>query len=302
MIETEINTHLESIKDYLRTSTREGDKKGVPMKSSVTEGLEFLWQYFKHPKNRNKYPVRFAETKRLLKIGVDREMLGSFDAQKLSLLEQNMQRSQSMMSDRSKQGKTQAGQLKASTDTSQLTEIGEGSKISNNLQYRQKEESLLNKIQERLLKMDKSREKLAVKNNPATPSNDQPRRLSKDQVSLKASRSLTVRETSEKQPKLPPISLHAQTAVTESSRHGKGPAEKTLRTLLRLGGARVEGARRRNPPKPVPHSFFSLLDRSREQSVERAVSASRNRSPRSEAPVKTPVEALKGPQYSLLWD
>lgn len=302
MIETEINTHLESIKEHLRTTTRVGDNNPIPMKSAVTEGIDFLWQYFKHPKNRSNYPVKFSETKRVFTIGVDGNMLGGFDSQKLSQLENNIQRSQSIMSDRSKQGQSPTGNLNALTDTSQHTEVGEFSKLTQNRQYRQKEESLHNKIIERLRKMDKSRENMAAKLDINVQNNSQALSSSKGRVSIKGSQSIVAREASLKVPKLPPINNPANSTAAEPSKHIDDHASKTLRTLLRLRGSRVEGNRHRKAPKPVPHSFFSLLDRSREQSVERSLSASRHRSSRSQAPENTRKEAAKGPQYSLLFE
>jgi hypothetical protein len=305
MLETEINTHLDVLKTHLRSVTREGEAPKTNTPAPVVDSIDFLWKYFKHPKNRSKYPDKLSETKRILKIGAEQNMIGEFNIEKLKFQDENIQKSSSMVSDRSKKEKSQFRGVRLSVDLSQQGEHLDTSKPSMSLTSRDKEDILHTKVMEEMQNFQKNREAMTL--NLAAKKKELGKSVDKAETLSTASAPVIEKEingstagghVASTLPMLSKKSVHQKQADPPAP--PKPAAEQSLRRLLRLAHTKGKNSSARARPQhpPVPHSFYSMLDQSREHT--RATSA--NRAAVSvDRVVKLRDRPQKGPFYDLLF-
>lgn len=306
MLESEINSYLEVLKGHLRTVMKEGESPKASVPSAVTDSIDFLCKFFKYPKNRIKYPEKLAETKRILRIGAEKGMIGDFNLEKLRYLDDNVRKSVSIASDRSRKEKGSSQGLKASNDISQQGDQLDISKPSISLTVKEKEEMLQNKVMEEMQKFQKNREAMTL----ALVSKKAEMAKSIEKAETISTASVPIIEKAINGPREGSVvgsTLPAINKTTSILKHGteisttKPGAEVALRKLLRNHQNRPKNSTARQRPHhiPVPHSFYSLLDQSREHS--RSISA--NRSAQSaDRGQKFKDRAQKGPSYDLLFN
>jgi hypothetical protein len=305
MLESEINSNLDVLKGHLRTVTKEGDVPKASVPAAVTDSIDFLCRYFKHPKNRLKYSDKLAETKRILRIGAERGMIGDFNIEKLKYLDDTSRRSVSIASERSKKDKGSNKGLKASTDISQQGDPLDYSKHSISMAAKEKEELLQNKVMEEMQNFQKNREAmtaaLIAKRAEVAKSLEKGETLSTASVPVIEKAINSTKEGSHVHSTLPAINRNpASLRQGIEFSHSKPGAENALRTLLRKHERRPKNSTARQRPHhmPIPHSFYSLLDQSREHS--RSTSAHRS-ALSADRPSNPKDRAQKGPSYDLLF-
>lgn len=54
----------------------EKESTKVKMNPEVKEGIDFISKFFTNQKNKQKYPKKFTEARRLFKIGIEANRLG----------------------------------------------------------------------------------------------------------------------------------------------------------------------------------------------------------------------------------
>lgn len=295
VLETEINSHLDVLKVHLRTVTKDGDATKVTVSNSVKDSIEFLLKYFHSAKIRTKYPEKLAEAKQILRIGAENGLLEDFSLEKLGLLEDNLSR---------KSGSLNRG-LKLSADSAHMGESLDQSKRSLSVTDREKEDTLQYKLMEEMNNIHKNREALTVslleKRIEAGKLNQKADTVSIASVPVidKTINSRAGRSTVEST--LPALNKKAAIIKQEADANSQKPvAQIALRKLLRLQNNRPKESTARQRPHhpPKPHSFYSLLDQSREHT--RASSAHRS-AMSADRPARSRDSAKRGPFYDLLF-
>ena len=262
LIKEEIEKNLETIMTHIsRVSPVVNPQTSLEPKSykTVEESVDFLLEFFKVSSNRKTHSQLYAKFYKMLKIGVEKKMLGDIDEGVLKIV-QEMKASKSSL--------LEAG----SQEQHMVSEDKSNERSSRSIKSKDMVAGLQQKINLKLKQLERRKE---ADHNGSSSRRDsesrrQSRRLSRGHSETKNTSDMVLPPLLMKKGGVEPTASREATREETVDRTRSDVNREKLRKLLRTRPAvgQLSKVRERKRTEPLSNTFFSVMDRCRSVSID----------------------------------
>lgn len=271
------------ILEYLRTIRQAGKKPELAPQppQPVKESISFLAEYFKSPLNRQSNPKQYSEFHKILKVGIEKSLLGNLDESILKAVLDHKKSSNANLAE------SLSRNLSVKAEKNQDPSNDKGSNRS--IKSANQTDQLQQRIRLKLQMLEHRRD------------NPQPAASSRKTESHQTSQANKSQQQDQKHTEvfLPQVkpnpgesSAISNTNQPAGSASRKAAPQDRLRKLLRSRIEEQTKPRERKKCAPLPNSYFSVIDQCRSLSLEKSTA--------SDASHRSLDKIIKGEHYTKI--
>lgn len=259
LITEELEKNYEIILDHLRT-VRQASKKPEPASlppQTVKDSIKFLADYFRSSANRQANPKQYSEFYKVLKIGIEKQLLGELDESILKAVIEHKKSSSTNISD------SHARNMSAKLDRSQDDSNDRASKRS--IKSANQTDQLQQRIRFKLQMLEQQKDQQQTVGSSRKTDSLQTSQVNKSQMHEQKHTEIFLPQV-----KQTPAEASVVTNTTAGPISKKVAPQDRLRKLLRTRGDEQAKPRERKRCEPLPNSYFSVIDQCRSLSLEKS--------------------------------